>query len=475
MLSTGRNARIIRRILDHAKDSSTREQQFTGFSKYSPLPSQHKFHATRKRYKGFSGPIGSGKSLALSHEAIRLGYANVGRWGLIGAPTYPMLRDSTQRAVIEVLIAEGIRFEQNKADNWIELQDCKSRILFRSLDAYERLRGTNLAWFGVDELTYVNASAWDRLEGRLRDPHATELCGFAAWTARGFDWVYDKFIARPGEDTVAIIAQPFENKALATYYETLKSSYSEPFYRQEVLGEYLNIFTGRAYYAFDRGGHCKPVALDPDLELCWSLDFNVTPMSSVICQIERRVIPASYERLYGTRTDERTQKSVRVLDEIVLNDSNVGEVCKEFHARARRLTKRRPIYVGVYGDATGSARQHSGLTNWRLVEDYFRGDPDFRLDMRIRSSNPQQRDRVNAVNAKLRGFDGTIGVTVDPKCSALIRDLEQVGWKLDAHGSVTANLDQSKGLTHISDALGYLIWAECPVTAKHGFSGEVIV
>jgi hypothetical protein len=55
---------------------------------YVPLPSQSKFHGSTARFKGFSGPIGSGKSQALCQEAIRLSYLNPGRQGLIGAPTY---------------------------------------------------------------------------------------------------------------------------------------------------------------------------------------------------------------------------------------------------------------------------------------------------------------------------------------------------------------------------------------------------
>jgi hypothetical protein len=57
---------------------------------YSPLPSQRKFHGSTARFKGFSGPIGSGKSQALCQEAIRLSYLNAGRQGLIGAPTYSL-------------------------------------------------------------------------------------------------------------------------------------------------------------------------------------------------------------------------------------------------------------------------------------------------------------------------------------------------------------------------------------------------
>lgn len=93
---------------------------------YSPLPSQKAFHGLRTRFKGFSGPIGSGKSQALCQEAIRLAYRNRGRTGLIGAPTYPMLRDSTQTAFLEFVETSNIPYEHNGEhdhDNGHEVQD----------------------------------------------------------------------------------------------------------------------------------------------------------------------------------------------------------------------------------------------------------------------------------------------------------------------------------------------------------------
>src|ERR1700730_6451160 len=84
---------------------------------YSPLPSQQKFHQSPARFKGFSGPVGSGKSAALCQEAIRLSYKNAGRVGLIGAPTYTMLRDTTQAALLETLERDDIPFDFLKSEN----------------------------------------------------------------------------------------------------------------------------------------------------------------------------------------------------------------------------------------------------------------------------------------------------------------------------------------------------------------------
>src|SRR5947208_4286438 len=195
---------------------------------YDPLPSQKKFHECEKRFKGFSGPIGSGKSQALCQEAIRLSYENPGRLGLLGAPTYPMLRDATQASLIEILESNYIPFDLNKAENTITMEDSRSRILFRPVEELERLRGTNLAWFGVDELTYTQEDSWLRLEGRLRDPKAKRLCGFAVWTPKGYEWVYRRVIseAKAGHDVIK--AKPYESrflfKQIPDFYERLKSS-----------------------------------------------------------------------------------------------------------------------------------------------------------------------------------------------------------------------------------------------------------
>src|ERR1022692_2340092 len=49
----------------------------------------------------------------------------------------------------------------------------------------------------------------------------------------------------------------------------------------------------------------------------------------------------------------------------------------------------------------------------------------------------------------------------DPCCKQLIRDLERVSWKADSNDNLLPQLDKTNpGLTHVSDALGYLIESE---------------
>lgn len=207
---------------------------------YLPLPSQRKFIGLKSRLKGFSGPVGSGKSAALTFEALRLSFVNGGRQGMLAAPTLAMLRDATLTAMFRAIEEHDLDFESRKSDGELTLASVDSTILLRSLDEPERLRGTNLAWFGVDELSYTREEGWLRLEARLRDPQASRLCGFGVWTPQGYDWIYKRFIHRPVDGYGIVLAKPFENRYVLDrtpdYYERLESSYDPKFYRQEVWG-----------------------------------------------------------------------------------------------------------------------------------------------------------------------------------------------------------------------------------------------
>ena len=85
---------------------------------------------------------------------------------------------------------------------------------------------------------------------------------------------------------------PFENKFLLTrtpdYYERLESSYDPKFYAQEALGEYVNSRADRAYHCFNPAVHViKDTIRTAFAVLMWALDFNVSPMSSVILAEKR--------------------------------------------------------------------------------------------------------------------------------------------------------------------------------------------
>ncbi len=414
--------------------------------RYDALPSQKRFHDCTARFKGFSGPVGSGKSLALCQEAIRLSYINQGRLGLIGAPTYPMLRDATQATFFQICRESALPFEFAKATNTVVMSDTRSTILFRSLDEFEHIRGTNLAWFGVDEMTYTTEESWNRLEGRLRDGEAARLCGFGVWTPKGFDWLYRRFKSNPIPGYALIEAEPFENKHLLEtvpdFYDRLKASYDDRFFQQEVLGKYVHLTAGQVYYAFDRRQHTGRFERDPWRPLAWSWDFNLNPMCSVLCQ---------------ERGDE-----VVVLDEIVIQTSSTPEVCELFLSAYGDHRGG----IEVYGDASGEhGHTVTGRSDFHLIREFLKQHEELRGEVRTLSANPPVRDRVNVVNSRLRNAQGEKRVLVDNKCKELIQDLEQVSYKADTS---VIDKDRDPKRSHCSDALGYYLWWKYRPLAKVG-------
>jgi hypothetical protein len=441
---------------------------------YDPLPSQRRFHSNLAQYKGYSGPVGSGKSLALVYEAIFLSRMNPGGLGLIGAPTYGMLRDVTQRAFFEVLETEGFVEDRDfaflKQENRLVFRDSGSEVIFRTLDNPERLRGTNLCWFGIDELTFCKEEAFQRLQARLRDPKSKRLCGFGCWTPNGFNWAYDLFIGekKPSNfDTISAI--PGENKYLPPdFYSKLAESYDERFYRQEVLGEYLPLQAGTVYYSFQRDRNVDAaISYDPSCRLVWTLDFNIDPMASAIAQIRSSETEIDSGTQYGIPAVQR-KRTIEVLDEIFIRDANVNMACDTFIDRTRKyISPGGRLKVDIYGDPAGNNRDHGGRSDWQMVRDYMARWPEYDLSFRVPKAHPLIRDRVNAVNGVLYSSTGDIRCTVHPRCKQLIKDLERVSWKRDANKNILGTFDtKDSQLTHISDAFGYLVAQEFPLANR---------
>jgi len=402
---------------------------------YDPLPSQSRFQAAKARFKGFSGPVGSGKSAALCFEALRQGYINRGRHGVLAAPTFTMLRDATLTGLFAALEEHDVDFELKKSDGEFLFKAPESTVLLRSLDEPERLRGTNLAWFGIDELSYAREEAWLRLEARLRDPKAEKLCGFGVWTPQGHDWLHRRFIHDPVRGYECVRAQPFENRYLLDktpdYYERLESSYDPKFYRQEVLGEYLNSRADRVYHCFNPAVHQVRHLYDARKPLLWALDFNVAPMTSVLLQWDNG--------------------RLSVIDEIVLERATTEEACMEFENRYRG-------HMGpleVFGDASGKNMHTTGTNDYAMLQTYLYRAGFRQVKLRVPSKNPPVLNRVQKVNALLTNALGEVRLEVDPRCEELIKDFEEVMFKPES-GVIDKVRDTKR--THASDALGYVIW-----------------
>jgi Terminase large subunit, T4likevirus-type, N-terminal len=306
-------------------------------------------------------------------------------------------------------------------------------IALRGADRYDSLRGEGLDFVVLDE--------------------------YASMAPHGFNHFYDLREAAQGQSDWATFRFTTEEGGNVSP-EELRSALrelDERVYRQEFRASFENLTSGRVYYAFDRTD-IQPVEYDPRFALCWSLDFNIDPACSVLCQV-----------VHGR---------VHVLDEIALRDSSTYDVCKQFASRTREWVEsfnHGAVPVYVYGDATGDSRKSAASrTDWQIVRDFFAGNgQEYKATFRVPSRNPEVKDRINCVNAIISNAGGQRRLAVSPKCKQLIRDLEQVSWKTDANGNSIGDLDRSDGMrTHLSDALGYLIAWDFPMRARIGFKPQ---
>jgi hypothetical protein len=100
-----------------------------------------------------------------------------------------------------------------------------------------------------------------------------------------------------------------------------------------------------------------------------------------------------------------------------------------------------------------------------MIREHFAAHSSVPVDYRVPKANPSVRERINLTNRQLKSASGKIGLLVDPQCKELIKDFEQVCFREDTN---LIDKDRDRMRTHLSDALGYVLWQECKVTPKIG-------
>ena len=393
-----------------------------------------------------------GKTYLAQVELFRAA-SGAGRKAWYVAPTYRQAKRIAWRGLKE-LTRPFWAAKPQESDLSIELAG-GGTIALRGADSYDSLRGEGLDFVVLDEYASMAPAAWNEV---LR-PALADRQGGALFigTPRGYNHFYDLYqLAQDRPDWATFHFSTEEGGNVPPgELESAARELDERVYRQEFRASFENLTSGRAYYAFDRQD-MQRVEYDPGFPLRWSLDFNIDPASSVLCQM----------------VDGR----VHVLDEIVLRDASTYGVCQEFHRRTRDSVEMCERYqrleVVVYGDATGDSRRSAASrTDWEIVREFFRSEAagDYHARFEVPLSNPQVKDRVNCVNAVIQNARRERRLRVSPRCKQLIRDLEQVSWKNDANGNPMGDLDRSDRLrTHASDALGYLIASEFPMRPPVG-------
>ena len=388
------------------------------------LPHQYDFVNMAAKYSLLIGGIGSGKTVGGGTKSLKNISLYPEATGGIFANTYRQLMNSTLASFFKALNELKIPFSFNQQKGVLDI--CGTKILCLSLENYDVHRGIEIGWGWIDECQDIDEEAFQVISGRLRDsrgPLQLHLTG----SAKGFNWVYKRFAGKNKNDDFKYIkAKTKDNKHLPqSYIDSLYNQYSSKFAQQELEAEFVEISSGRIYYAFDRQAHVG-ILKDFEGEIYIGMDFNVTPFTAVIAKVN--------------------QNRIYVIDEIYLEDSHTKHACLE-------LIKKGYKGCRIIPDFTGRAMKTSGagVSDLMILEDY-----GFIIEG---SGNPLRMDRYNSVN-KLFEENNLI---INPSCVNLISDVPLVNYEAGKNTPDT----KDKMVGHISDALGYLVWGTIGLGKQH--------
>lgn len=363
--------------------------------------------------------------------------------------TYSAAEIAFERQCRQLWGSDLIRKKPHESDLCIFLQN-DANVFYKSGDKPQNLRAETLCGAIIDECRQQKKEVWTQVVVPM-------LGRYDGWadlysTPNGFDWFYDIYenakTVNPEGQWSTFHAPSTEcwwwnEKQIAQ----AKASMSEAEFAQEILAEFRDLFSGKAYTVnqgnfteqspFTRDGSL----LNPRLPIIVGLDFNVGHMRWVLGQ-------CAGPRFYW-------------FDEISVDNTNTQQCSKELAHKIEQL-KGRFTKLIIVGDATGKSRHSSASESDYAI---LCGEMDrcgIKWENHTPESNPPVKERVNTVNTHFMNALGEINMFVNPKnCKQLKRDLERVAWK---QGAETI-LDQfkDKSLTHASDAMGYPVCVLSPL------------
>ena len=360
------------------------------------------------------------------------------------APTYDMARDLMWEPLRAIVPRHWLARDPNESrmELWTHW-GC--RVACKSAEHPDRLRGRGLRKAIMDEFQdwRDGLAIWEEVvQPMLLTTRGTALF---TGTPKHFNHLYQLYARGQSTDQRWASWASWQFRTADAPHiprellEEMRQQMDARAFRQEFEASF-EALSGRAYYAFVRGQHVRPVTLELGAPVAVTFDFNIQPATALICQ--------------------RIGDEARVWREVWITSAG-GEATRAAASRARDVLAEAGYRgaVQVYGDPAGRAGKTTGPSDHAVLREVFGGGSFY-----IPKVAPHVKDRVEAVNARCQTASGAARLTVDPSCEHLISDLEQVVYT-DA-----GDLDKRSNpmLTHISDALGYWIHQAWPPVARGG-------
>ena len=361
--------------------------------------------------------------ISLIQAAIKAPNQNV--WYV--APTYGAAKEICWTMLINSIPAEYIA-KTNETALTVRLIN-GSYIALKGAEKPNNLRGRALDHCVLDEFADMRPETWyEVIRASLSDRQGTAMF---IGTPKGRNHFYDIWAkAKDGADDW----ESFQYTTLdggnvpVEEIEAARNDLDERTFKQEYCAEFVT-YSGLIYYGFSRELSVVECA-DNGGTLHIGMDFNLDPMSAVIC-IRKG------EKLYA-------------FDEIVMYGSNTDEMVAEIKDRYPNRE------IIVYPDPASRQRKTSagGRTDLSILQNGG-------FMVKAKKSHALVRDRINAMNSRLLSSSGDRQLYVSPKCKHTIKSLERQTYK---EGTSIPNKD---GFDHMNDAFGYLVEYLFPVRTEY--------
>jgi len=471
------------------------------------LPVQQDFFFDPSRLLAYVGGIGSGKTYVASDKLLEkiINYP-LARFFIL-SNTFAQLKSGTMMTFFARCrhwgfeYVDRIREKYVIVSKWVGPRLVRAKIECWTADDWELFRSLEVDFAWLDEGHVWPKMAFLTFLGRLRGydgtrqiygdigqqlwvtanpPHTTDhwLVDFTTKPANESD---DELLAligeieeeRAGADPDAPKAPPmklymsstFDNPFLGkAYIRSLLETMDPELVDIELKGNFGDIGKGKIWRSFSRGKHIvtaamaadygiPPLEWDPESEVCWSQDFNIDPLCTVLFQW-RRVKAPGFQSVV-----------MYVLDEMRIRDARIEHAAKEFGNRTLPLQIAKRNGLVLYGDPAGNQRsRQTGESDWVALRKGLVAY-GIAISRRIPDAPPLRRNRYNATNAKLVNGLGEIGVVLHPRCKYLAIDLNTQFYKPGTSDPLVKKAEDGATNTHFGDAFSYPIAEDFPVRA----------
>ena len=338
------------------------------------------------------------------------------------APTFRMCKDIMLSPLVEKMTKHKWISKVNYSDLTITLKN-KSLIQLRSSDNFNSLRGVGLDFICIDEFSDVDERAWFEVLRPTLSDKSREGSALFLGTPRGFgNWSYNLYKRQDNDKNW----KSFQFTTLdggqvsQSEIDQAKNDLDDRTFRQEYMASFEK-YSGQIYYNFDREQNVIEKYTPTTNSIHIGIDFNIDPVSAVISEVQ--------------------QDDLYVYDEIVIYSSNTDELVEEINNRYSGK------HIFVYPDPASKQRKTSagGRTDLSILKNAG-------YNVRVRNAHPLIRDRINAVNTKLKNAKGVRTLFIANNCKNVIKSIERQIYK-----EGTSLPDKENNYDHMNDALGYLV------------------